>query len=120
MTIQITIEVPDQLGQELQRFRDRLPELLERGLGTLRDEPSGEFQDAREIVNLLASRPTPEQILAIQPSAEFQARVNDLLAQCKTGTLSRVEESELERYLMLEHLTRLAKARALEEMKAAA
>jgi hypothetical protein len=32
MTVEITIQVPDELGQELQRVQDRLPEVLERGL----------------------------------------------------------------------------------------
>jgi hypothetical protein len=32
MTIEITIQVPDTLGQQLRRFQDRLPEVLERGL----------------------------------------------------------------------------------------
>ena len=32
MTVEITIAVPDALGQELQRVQGRLPEILERGL----------------------------------------------------------------------------------------
>ena len=32
MTVDITIQVPDMLGQQLRRFRKRLPEILERGL----------------------------------------------------------------------------------------
>jgi hypothetical protein len=32
---------------------------------------------------LLASQPTPEQILAIRPSPELQARVSERLAQQK-------------------------------------
>ena len=119
MTMQITIEVPDQLGQQLQRYRDRLPELLERGLRDLQAEPAGEMKDVREIVNLLASQPTVEQILAIRPSPEFQARVSELLAQSKAGTISRDGEAELERYLMLEHLVRLAKAHAFGQLNAA-
>jgi hypothetical protein len=73
------------------------------------------MKDVRDIVNLLASQPTPDQIMAIRPSPEFQARVSELLAQSKAGTISRQGEAELERYLMLEHLVRLAKARAYEQ-----
>lgn len=76
--------------------------------------------DVRRIINLLASQPTPLEILAIQPSADFQARVTDLLTRNKTGALSRREEAELERYLMLEHLVRLAKARAYQQQNPAA
>ena len=33
--MQIVLEIPDQLGAQLQQFGDRLPELLERGLQEL-------------------------------------------------------------------------------------
>ncbi len=116
MTTQITIEVPDILGQRLKPYRHRLPELLERGLYELELEPVSEVRDVQEIVNLLASRPTPEQVLAIKPSAEFQAHASDLLAQSKAGLLSHEGEVELERYLFVEHLVRLAKGRAYEQL----
>lgn len=32
MSISLTIEVPDSLGAQLHTMRDRLPEILERGL----------------------------------------------------------------------------------------
>ncbi|MGF1520763.1 MAG: hypothetical protein ACFBSF_00400 [Leptolyngbyaceae cyanobacterium] len=66
------------------------------------------FLDEQEIITLLASQPTSEQILAIRPSPEFQARVSDLLAQSKSGALPIKGEAELERYLTLEHLVRSA------------
>lgn len=114
-----TVEVPEQLGKELQPYRERLPELLERGLREIQSVPTPSFQDVEEIVSLLASQPTAEQILAIKPSTNFQARVSDLLSRSKEGTLTRQEEAELERYLTLEHLVRVAKTRALEQLSTA-
>lgn len=116
MMTQITIEVPDKLGQRLKPYRNRLPELLERGLYEVDKEPGTELSDIQAIVNLLASQPTPEDVLAIKPSAEFQARASELLAQSKAGLLSREGEAELERYLFVEHLVRLAKGRAYEQL----
>ncbi|GAA6622002.1 hypothetical protein [Scytonema sp. NUACC26] len=111
--MQITVEVSEELGRQLQQFQDRLPEVVECGLQELLSEQlTSNFVDEKEIVALLASQPTPEQILAIKPSPEFQARVSDLLAQNKAGNLSAKGEAELERYLTIEHLVRLAKARA--------
>ncbi len=110
----ITIEVPEKLAGKLRPYQDRLLELLELGLREVQQTPGETSQDIEEILSLLASRPTPEEILAIRPSDEVQARFSSLLAQSKTGTISRAEESELERYLMLEHLVRLAKAQALQ------
>ena len=103
--MQITVEVPDDLGKQLQQFQDRLPELLERGFNELQNEQSGNIADGQEIIALLASQPTPEQILAIRPSLAFQARASDLLAQSKAGTLSSKGEAELERFLTIEQST---------------
>lgn len=114
--MQITIEVPDPLGHKLQQFNDRLPELLERGLQELQNEQLETVQDEQDIVAVLVSQPTPEQILAIRPSPKLQTRVSDLLAQSKTNTLSQQDAAELERYLTLEHLVRLAKAHAYRQL----
>jgi 3-methyladenine DNA glycosylase/8-oxoguanine DNA glycosylase len=118
--MQITVEIPDSLVQQLQPFQDRLAEVLERGLQELLNERSGNFVDEQEIVALLASQPTPEQILAVRPSSEFQTRVSELLSQSKAGTLLAKGEAELERYLTLEHLVRLAKAHAYERLRSQA
>jgi hypothetical protein len=115
--MQITIEVPDSLGQKLQQFSNRLPELLERGWQELQNEQSDYVQDSQEIIALLASQPTPEQILAIRPSPELQSRVSDLLARSKRATLLQQETAELERYLTLEHLVRMAKAHAYQQLQ---
>jgi hypothetical protein len=115
---QITIDIPDDLAQRLQQVQAQLPQVLELGLQELQSQQrSTHFLDEQEIILLLASQPTPEQILAIRPSPEFQARVSDLLAQSKTETLSAKGEAELERYLTLEHLVRLAKTHALERLQ---
>ena len=108
--MQITIDVPDALGQQLQQFGDRLPELLERGLQELQNEQAGYSQDEQEIMALLVSQPTPAQVLAIHPSSTLQTRVSDLLQRSKASVLSPPETTELERYLTLEHWVRLAKA----------
>jgi hypothetical protein len=116
MAVEITIEVPEALGRQLRPFQERLSEVLERGLREILAERSGDFQDENAIMKLLTSQPRPEQVLAIRPSPELQARVSELLDRNKEGALSRQEEAELERYLMLEHLVRLAKAHAYHQM----
>ena len=112
----ITIRVPPGLERRLQPFRERLPELLERGLRELMAEESGAFQDETIIMETLTSNPTPEQILALRPSPQLQARISDLLARGRQGELASREEVELERYLTLEHLVRLAKGYAAQQL----
>jgi len=65
-----------------------------------------------EIVDFIAAGTTPSRVIAFQPSEEVKARVADLLSREKTAGLSPDESSELNQYLQLEHLMRLAKARA--------
>jgi hypothetical protein len=118
MTIEITIEVPDDLGEQLEQYRDRLPELLERGLSEVMAEGL-EIGDENRIVELLASQPSPKQIIALRPSPELQSRASELLEKGKDQTLTRQEERELDRYLVLEHLLRLAKAHAHRQLRTA-
>jgi hypothetical protein len=115
---QITIDISDDLAQRLQQFKAQLPQMLEIGLQEFQfQQRSTNFLDEQEIISLLASQATPSQILAIRPSPEFQARVSNLLSQSKAGTLSAKGEAELERYMTLEHLVRLAKIHAFRKLQ---
>jgi predicted transcriptional regulator len=120
--MQITIEVPDRLGEQLQQLGDRLPEALDRAVQELAPTGTGTttYQDDSQIVELLASQPSPEVVLAIRPTPALQARMSELLEQNKAGTLTRSEEVELDRYLLLEHWVRLAKAHAYKNLQTVA
>ncbi len=65
-----------------------------------------------EIVDFIASGSSPDEVVAFRPSEEARARVYELVGREKTSSLNREETAELDRYLQLEHLMRLAKARA--------
>jgi hypothetical protein len=117
--MQIILNVPDRLGEKLQQLGDRLPEALDRAVGELTPTETIPYQDDSQIVELLASQPSPETILAIRPTPALQARISELLGRNKSGTLSRPEEVELDRYLLLEHWVRLAKAHAYKRLQTA-
>jgi hypothetical protein len=87
-------------------------EALSHALQELTATETTTYQDDRQIVELLVSQPTPEVVLAIRPTPALQSRISKLLAQNKSGTLTRSEEVELDRYMLLEHWVRLAKAHA--------
>jgi hypothetical protein len=114
--LEITIQVPDEMADRLQRYRERLPEVLERGLRDVMAEDVRPFGDENVVLEVLANQPSPQQILGLQPSSEMQARVSMLLDKSKEGGLSSQEEAELERYLVVEHLVRLAKAHAYRQI----
>ena len=65
-----------------------------------------------ELVDFIAGGTTPGKIIAFRPSDDSKNRVIELMQRKKTGSLSTEESSELDHYLQLEHLMRLAKARA--------
>lgn len=65
-----------------------------------------------ELVDFIAAGTSPRDVVAYQPSVAAKARVADLIEQEKTTGLSPEEIAELEHYLQLEHVMRLAKARA--------
>jgi hypothetical protein len=58
----------------------------------------------------------PAELIALRPSDETQRRVADLVSREKTSGLGRDETSELDHFLEIEHLMRLAKARARQNL----
>jgi hypothetical protein len=120
--LEVTLTIPDDLADRLQPYPRQLPEVLELGIRELsaRQEPG--FVGVREVLETLASLPGPEEVLALRPSATLQARVSELLKKNRTDGLSVEEQAEWEHYQYVEHLVRLAKARAhlrLQEKKSA-
>lgn len=112
----ITLQLSDELIQRLRNHEGRLPEILERGLRDLNAETQAGFDGAAGVLEFLAGLPTPQEILELRPSDRLQHQVQELLEKSRTGTLSAQEELEWERYEFLEHLVRLAKARARQRL----
>lgn len=65
-----------------------------------------------ELVDFLAAEIAPSSLAAFRPSDATRDRVADLIQREKTGALSSQETEELNHFLHLEHVMRLAKARA--------
>jgi hypothetical protein len=71
-----------------------------------------------EIIDFITSMPQPQQVLAYKPSTESQSRLEDLLEKKRNSILNEVENKELEQFLLIEHLMRVAKARARKRLAA--
>lgn len=65
-----------------------------------------------EVIDFIAAGTTPQNVIDFRPSKAAQERVEDLLEREKEDELSSSEKSELNHYMQIEHLMRLAKARA--------
>jgi hypothetical protein len=65
-----------------------------------------------EVVDFIASGTSPDSVIHFQPSEHVKERIADLIFREKTDGLSPEETAELDLYMQLEHIMRLAKARA--------
>lgn len=61
-----------------------------------------------EVAELIASV-NPAKVLAFRPSEESRQRVSELIELEKNDGISAEEKSELDYYMQLEHLMRMAK-----------
>ena len=65
-----------------------------------------------EIIDFIASGTTPETVAHFLPSPEAQQRVAELIEREKEYSLSPEEQAELDHFMELEHILRMAKAKA--------
>ena len=64
------------------------------------------------VADFIASM-NPEKVLGLRADPDMQSRLEKLIEKEKTTGLSAEEKEELDHYIVLERLIRLAKARAL-------
>lgn len=65
-----------------------------------------------DLVDRLASLPTPQEVLAFRPSAQLAERTEVLLAKSRNVGLCQEEQAEWNEIMQMEHLVRVAKAKA--------
>jgi len=106
--VEITMQVPDILAQRLQPMTAWLPAVLELSLIGFKTPA---VQTASEIVDFLATGPTPETVAAYIVSEEAQARLQRLLALNEAGMLSQTEQLELDEIEQIEHIMIMLKAK---------
>ena len=64
-----------------------------------------------EVIDFIAAT-NPDKVLAFHPSEATTQRVADLIYREKTTGLVAEEKAELDHYMWLEHVMRMAKIRA--------
>jgi hypothetical protein len=69
-----------------------------------------------EVIDFIASGPTPGAVAAFRLSDTMNQRAELLVQRDKGGEITASEKSELDHYLELEHIMRLAKARARQRL----
>jgi len=66
------------------------------------------YKAAEEVANFIAEA-DPAKVIAFRPSHETKKRVSELIEREKNDQISADERSELDYYMQLEHLMRMAK-----------
>lgn len=64
-----------------------------------------------QVAELLASL-EPQKVAALKATPEVQQRLEDLIQKSKNQSLTKQEKDELDHYIVLERLMRLAKIRS--------
>ena len=65
-----------------------------------------------EIIEFIAAGTTPETVVNYRPSPDAQQRIAELMEREREGGLSSADQAELEHFMELEHILRMAKAKA--------
>jgi hypothetical protein len=115
MTASFEFNIPETLAERLLPVQDQLPRILELRLRRLRVPTSPDYMDANDVLEFLASLPSPQEILMLRPTESLQTRIDTLLEKNRTEGLTANEREEWEQYQYLEHLVRMAKARAYQK-----
>jgi hypothetical protein len=115
--VEITVTIPNELADRLRPVEKELPQILELGMRAWTARGVSGFSGLTDVLETLALLPRPEEILALRPSPALQERIEELLEKSHSGSISLDEQRAWEQYQYVEHLVRLAKARAALKLK---
>ena len=115
---ELTVTLPDDLAERLSQHEQQLLQIIECGLRHIESTGSSAFSGLRDVLEQLASLPSPDKVLEMRAAPEFQERVAELLEKNGRGDLTAGEASELAEFELVEHIVRLAKGSARAKLNA--
>lgn len=115
--VEVKLQVPEELARRMRPMGPWLPAVLELGLLGCRTRAAA---TAVELMELLASNPSPQEVLDFHGSEETQERSRRLLALNEAGLLGDEEKRELDELDQLEHLVVMLKAKVAKDLRIAA
>jgi hypothetical protein len=75
-----------------------------------------EYNSVYDELAVFLANLSPRKVLAYKASTKAQERVNILLNKNSSTGLTTDENAEMERYMTVEHIVRLAKAKAMQKL----
>ena len=116
--MKVTLELPDEWAASLPAKEAELAEVVTAGLHRRHSRTQQEINRLADIADTLAELPSPEQVLALHPSPALAERIEFLLAKKNDAGLTPDEAAEWDEIMRVEHLVRVAKAKAALKLEA--
>ena len=118
----LVIDIPDDLAHRLKPYHNHLSAILEIGLdqfdpGEMLPAEADFSAELDGIIDFLRSAPSPEAVIGLRASKAFQVRISELLEKNRNEGLTAAEAAWWEKFEYVEHLIRLAKAKALAQVR---
>ena len=115
----LTLNLPDEWAAYLPKKESDLVAVVSAGLRHWRGSQRGEVEQFTDVAEALANLPSPAEVLAMRPSEQLAERTEALLRKSKESGLDAKEQAEWDDIMRVEHLVRMAKAKAALKLKAA-
>jgi hypothetical protein len=118
--MKVTLDLPDDLAEDLRQFQAHSAAIVAAGLREMKAPSPTRFHSFFQVLEKLAQFPSPQEVLDLHPSPELDGRIRELLRKNREDGLNEEEEEEWRQYESIEHLVRVAKARARAKLQSAA
>jgi hypothetical protein len=106
----ITLELPDNLATQIEAIRGQLPSLLATVVGASTAKKISQTSAAaaihpvyREMLDFLATSPSPRQIIEFKISEASQERLEELLEKNREEGVTEEEAAELDVFELVHH-----------------
>jgi hypothetical protein len=110
----ITLDIPDELIDRFAELGQPITEWLPQQLPSLLTQSTQlavlPAHIYRDILNFIASGPTPQQTMDFRPTPAMQDRLRSLVDRAHSGDLTPLEQAELDEYERIEHIIIMLKA----------
>ena len=116
--MKVTLELPDEWAASFPARETEWAEVVTAGLHRRQSRLRQEINHFADMADTLAELPSPEQVLALHPSPALAERIQFLLAKKNDAGLTPDETAEWDEIMRVEHLMRVAKAKAAFKLKA--
>ncbi len=115
--MRITLELPDEYLAFLPDKESEIAEVITAGLRARKSRIQHETDDLYSVLEVLSGFPDPAEVMALRASPRVVERSLILMEKRQSGGLSEDEEAEWDSIMRVEHLVRIAKAKALLKMR---